>query len=279
MPGTQRSTSRTRRMVTSFGVGLALFLVLAAATAACMSDDNSNRGQGGGINVQVTARSGGDGEGATAVLATFTPVPPDFTPEAIQTRSAYQTAGALTATAQGAITATAPPATTFDPNIPTPTGSPTTLIIPPGAGFSTSAGIAPGAIGSYNWYDMRFNRGAEITAPYVILPDGGANWATSTQGRLEIGDSPYAVQSAEIKFYAFDGNVAIPTDQAGNPGDTPAFYPQQPPLRQFAIQGADVVFTPDVGPGRYLLNIRVNWSTPTGLNPLWTEYVFIVDVL
>jgi hypothetical protein len=271
VPGTQRG-------FTTFGVGLALFLLIGGVFAACMSDDN-DPGDSGDLDVQITASSG-DEDDPTPMLATFTPVPPNFTPEAVQTRSYLQTAGALTATAQAQVTSTAPPASTFDPNIPTPTGSvAVNQIIPPGAGLATSGGIAPGSIGSYNWYDLRFNRGAEVTAPYVILPEGGADWASGTQARLEVGASPYAVTGAEIKLYIFDQNVAIPTDQSGNPGDTPAFYPQTGPVRQLTVQGADILFTPEVSPGRYIVEMRVDWSTPVGLNPLWTQYIFIVDVV
>ena len=57
--------------------------------AACMSDD-SDPGDSGDINVQITANSGGNEDDPITVLATFTPVPPNFTPEALQTRSALQ---------------------------------------------------------------------------------------------------------------------------------------------------------------------------------------------
>jgi hypothetical protein len=277
VPASRQPASRSQRVYTPFGLVLALVLFIGAFTAACMGDDD-DPGDSGDLNAQISPASGDDDD-ATPVLATFTPVPPNFTPEVVQTRSALETAAALTATIQAQTTATAPPAVTFDPNIPTPTGTPGNLIIPPGAGLATSGGIAPGSIGSYNWYDLRFNRGAEVQAPYVILPAGGATWAGGTLARLEVGESPYAVQSAEVKLFVMDQNVAIPTDQSGTPGDTPAFYPQTPPVRQLTIEGADIAFTPEVSPGRYIVQVRANWSTPVGLNPLWTEYIFIVDVV
>lgn len=277
VPGRLENGSRARRGAASVGIALALFLVAAAFTAACLGDDRP--GESGDINVRVTAnRSGDDTDDSTPVLATFTPVPPDFTPEAVRTRSALQTAAALTATAQAQVTATAPPSVTVNP-FPVTGTIPLNTIIPPNVGLITSGGAAPSALGSYNWYDLRFNRGAEVTAPYVLLPDGGAQWAGGTEARLEVASSPYAVMSAEIKFFVFDQNVAIPTDQSGKPGDRPAFYAQTAPVRQLSLQGPDIRFTPEVGPGRYIVDMRVNWSTPTGLNPLWTQYIFIVDVV
>ncbi len=284
VPGRHRDGSsvgqpRWGRVLASVGAGAALLLVVGAITAACMGDDNKN--DSGKLDVVVTAGTGsGDDTKGTPVpiLATFTATPPDFTPEVIQTRSALQTAAAETAEAR--TTATPPPAVT--PNQAAPTGTiPAGALSPPTASLLTSAGSAPGSIGSYNWADMRLNAGANVTAPYVILPESGAQWATSTEARLEVTDSDLPVTGAEIKLYVFDQNVAIPTDQQGNAGDTPAFYPQTNPTRQFTIQGQDILFTPEVPPGRYVVDMRVNWSTPTGmgLEPLWTQYIFLVDVV
>lgn len=280
MPETEHLESRLRRVVTMAGIGLAGLLLVGAMTSACMGDDNDDRGDSGDLNVKVTAGSGGNDDEPTAVLATFTPVPPNFTPEALQTRVALQTAAAETAAAQPSVPATAPPEVTIDPNIPTPTGTVAgDLIIPAGANLVTSGGVAPGSIGSFNWFDPRFNKGAEITAPYVLLPETGVSWATGTSARLEIGESPYAVTGATITIYPFEGNTAIPTDQSGTPGDTPAFYPQTPPTRQVTLEGADIAITPEVPAGRYIVEMRVNWSTPEGLNQLWTQYIFLVDVV
>jgi hypothetical protein len=63
-------------------------------------------------------------------------------------------------------------------------------------------------------------------------------------------------------------------------GDTPAFFPQLPPVRTATLPAGEPVLTPDVPPDRYLLLVRINWETPAGLpDPLFTEYLYIVDVL
>jgi len=269
---------RFTRVFVPFGVGLALFCLAIAVTAACLGGDDKPEATHPPLHATVPGASTPGDVSHTPVLATFTPVPPNFTPEVVQTRSALQTAAALTATVQAQTTSTAPPAVTINPNTPAAT-RPANSITPPNANLSTSAGAAPSSIGSYNWFEPAINAGAQVTAPYILLPDSGASWATGTNATLTVENSPYALLQAEVKIYTFDGNVAIPTDQSGNPGTTPAFYPQQAPARAFNVLGPDVSFTPEVPPGRYIVDIRVNWSTPTGLDQLYTEYIFTMDVV
>jgi hypothetical protein len=243
----------------------AVALLALGAVAACGGDEGADRTN--------------PNPGPTFTIATFTPVPPDFTPEAFQTSQAQQTAFAQTATAQPPVTATIPPSVTIQPD-PNVTPAAENEIRPPDAVLRTVGGDALGSIGSYNWFNPTLQSGAEITAPYVPLPDAVASWATGTAGRIDVPNSPFAVVSAGVTIYTARENTAIPTDLQGNPSDELAFYPQQAPVQQMTVQDPSLSITPAVEPGEYIMSVTINWQTPQNLpSPLYTQYVYLVTVI
>ncbi len=239
----------------------AVVLLLVAVVAACGGDD--------------------DDEGVVPVMSTFTPVPPDFTPEAAQTRSARETAFSQTQTAQPNVTATPPSGS--------PQGSPVqgtpraTLapgeVRPPDAILRTPSGDTFGAVGSWNFYYADTDTGAKVDAPYVPLPDDAVNWPSGTTAQIEVPNSPYAVRSAAIDFYTYDENVALPQTTAGVPTGEIAFFPQTPPSQQAQIPGPTISVTIDLPPGDYLVSSRINWDAPaTTEGELFTQYVYVIRV-
>jgi hypothetical protein len=217
-------------------------------------------------------------------MSTFTPVPPDFTPEVIQTQSARQTEAAQVSPEASNATPTAPPAITPNGSAVTPNGSPVATtqpgeIRPPDAIFRSNSGQAAGAIGNSNFVDPATETGATISAPYVPLPDGAAGWPVNSEARIEVPNSPYAVRSAMVEIYSFDENVARPQNPDGSTTGELAFYPQTQPAQQVPVVGASIVLTPDVDPGNYLVVARIVWDAPEAAgSEQFTQYVFVVRV-
>jgi hypothetical protein len=246
-------------------------LLLIGAAAACGGDDDD------------------DTAGDRAVMSTFTPVPPDFTPEVIQTRSAQETAYSATQTAEPNVTATAPAVT---PVVGTPDGSPVEgtpqataqpgEVRPPEALLRTPGGEVAGAIGSSNFLDPVLGSGASIEAPYVPLPSGAVSWATGSTASIHVPNSPYPVQSATVEIYSFDENVARPTQPDGTPTGELAFFPQTEPSQEFSIDGATLNLVTDVPAGNYIVSARIIWGAPPEIvaqfEEQFTQYVFVVRV-
>lgn len=225
---------------------------------------------------------GGDSSTPTPfyVIETFTPTPPDHTPEALITRAAQQTASAQTATAQP----------TRDPSAPTPLpgtpGATRTIpsgseIRPPDLILRTSFGETWAAVGSFNWCSVALGTCADIQTGYIILETDTLFWAIGDEGTIEVPDTPFPALSAEVGLYLHDQNVVIPQDVTGQIiGDKPAFVPLIAPAQFETVTGAGGwSFTPDVPPGKYILSVNISWTQPEGAPlPLHTEYAFIVEV-
>lgn len=262
------------RLLRGAGLSLAVILLLLAAVAACGSDEGSGD--------DATAVSGSPtrgNDGPDVVMSTFTPTPPDHTPEAVQTADALRTQQASSPTAG----TTTPSDGSPQPGEPTPTPAPNEVRSPE-VRLVTAAGDLVGAIGSFNWYDAELDSGGKFDVPYVFLPNGTVDWPQGTTARLEVPDSPYAVRSATISIYTFDDNVAIPTNEQGNPiTGGYAFLPQQDPLQREELTGATIETGVDVPPGNYIVEARVVWDGPAeveqSIGELYTQYVFVVTVL
>lgn len=248
----------------------AVVILLVAAVAAC----------GGGDD-------GGPGPD-NVVMSTFTPVPPDFTPEALRTRSARETAFAATGTAQGETTPTPPAAGTPDASVPAE-GSPRATarpgeIRPPDAILRTASGDTLGSLGSSNYLDPETQTGAFFEAPYVPLPGNAVTWVNGATARIDVPNSPYAVASATIELYTYDENVALPTRPDGSTTGEIAFFRQTEPSQQVQINGADLTATADVPPGDYIVSARLTWDAPpvavgdTGVQEQFTQYVYVIKV-
>lgn len=251
-------------------------LLLALVAVACGGDDDDDGD--GGENASVTA----DGEGTPGrggpevIMSTFTPVPPDFTPEVMQTAAAQQTAYAQTATAQPATTATPPPAVS-PPSGPVAT-VPGNQIQPPDVFLQTPGGRVAGSKGSYNWYEIDLDTGAEVRAPYIVLDQGSMLWASGTGGELDVPDADFPVGSVRIEFFDYETNVAIPQNPDGTVmGDDLAFFQQNPAVRSLDAPGPTVSFQPEVPSGTYIILATVNWQNDLGL-PLQSTYAFAVQV-
>jgi hypothetical protein len=242
-------------------------VVALVAAVACGVDEGSDEPTPAGQRTMVISQ------------ATFTPVPPNFTPEALQTRAALQTAYWQTATAQPSVAATAPPNVTM-PSGPVATAAPNE-IRPPDALLRTAAGEVLGSIGSFNWVSLELQAGGNISVPYVFVTESGTTLATGTSAQLVVPSSSFAVTGAGIALYNLDTNMVIPTDQSGQPiGTEPAFFPQESPVWEQRVEGANITIAPQAPPGRYILSVRVDFQTPDGLpDPLFTQYVFAVNVI
>lgn len=254
----------SRRWVLIVSSTLTISFVLAACGVA---------GVGGSENTEPTPTETPDWW-----IATFTPVPPDYTPEALQTRAAQQTAWSQTATAAPPTTATPPPpVATQQSNRPTPAPG---EIRPPDLILAATGGQVIGDAGSFNFCSEESNTCADVQAPWVALSGNGVSWATGTPARFTVPSTPYAVQSADVSVYPYDGNVVIPTDGQGNVSDKYAFIAQTPPADRQSIPGPDLLLNSNLTPGFYIIEMRVNWVTPEGVaRPMFTQYVFVVEVV
>ncbi|HYI15028.1 MAG TPA: hypothetical protein VEX37_06535 [Thermomicrobiales bacterium] len=236
----------------------AVVLLLVAVVAACGGSDD-------------------DDGGVVPVMSTFTPVPPDYTPEAAQTRAAHETAFSETQTAQPDVTATPPSGSPVE-GTPRATLAPGE-VRPPDAILRTPSGDTFGVIGSWNFYYADTDTGAKVDAPYVPLPGDAVNWPNGTTAQIEVPNSPYAVRSAAIDFYTYDDNVALPQTTDGVPTGEIAFFPQTPPSQQAQIPGPTVSVAVDLPPGDYLVSSRIDWDAPaTTEGELFTQYVYVIRV-
>ena len=261
---------RTSVLHTTLGVGAVALLVL-AIVAACGGNKNKGIILGTRTNNPASPQ---------VVRATFTATIEGATPPREQTKAAVIAAATQTA-------ASGPPAspTQAGPIVTTATATiPANAVRPPSAQLSTSSGTADGAIGNFNYYDPAKDTGYQGTQPYVQLPDSGAQLASGLSARVTISTSPYAVESADVKIYTYEHNTAIPQDASGNIiGKTLAFFPQTDATQTLTLTGADLTFTPNVPPGRYIVSIDVHWLVPDSLpslkGVLHTQYVFNLEVL
>lgn len=244
---------------TIFGVS-ALTIVLLVAGVACMGDDGPRRGP-------------------TFTISTFTPTPPDHTPEALVTRDAQATAWSQTATAAPAVTATPPGATTEPGAGQTPVGD--DEIRPPDLILTTDGGQTRASVGSFNWCSSVMNQCADIRAGYVVLNEASGSWSAGTAGTITTPNTEFPPQNAEAMLYVHDDNAAIPQDETGTIiGSDLAFVPMTAPMQIETFSGTDMTMTPTVAPGKYILVVQVNWETPAGVSrPLHTQYAFVVEIL
>jgi hypothetical protein len=259
-PGAARVTRLTLRPWRAFS-GIAIVTML---LAACGGDEGA-----------VTATPTTQGV-MNVVIATMTPVPPDYTPEIVQTQAAEQTAAAQTATA-------APP-TTPTPDVgSTPGGSsqiPEGAMRPAELLMIATGGQVSGDFGSYVWCDEPTNTCAEIRAPWVDLSGNGISWGKETTARFTAPNSPYALVSATVSIYTYDGNIVIPTSGTGSTADHYAFVAQTDPLYQQSHNGPEILLNVSLNPGFHIIEVAVNWQTPQGLpKPLTTQYAFVVEVV
>lgn len=234
----------------------------------------------------VGAGDSGDDSTPGWVMATFTPVPPDFTPEAIQTRAAAQAAATETAAVEPETSGT--PATTEGG---TPAASTSCVaerqlneIRPPDVYVTANGARACGNPGAYIWFDPDLGQGADVQPQQGVgVPEAGVRSSTGSSISLVASESPYAIESAVVSLFVYDENIAIPQDESGRIiSETPVFVPRSEPVWSTNIEEGDITFTPDVEPGRYLLAARVNWDAPTEVEqayePLYTSYLFEVTV-
>jgi hypothetical protein len=263
----------------------ALLLLAVSVAVACGGDDDEP--EGGDVDVETTDTTDASPEGTDdeieVVMSTFTPTPPDNTPESVRERERQQTAFAETQTAQPQTTATQPPDVTINPNTPVAT-IPSNAVRPPELVMGTSAGQQSGTIGSMNWYDPVRNAGYNGDTPYVQMPTGNLDWASDTEASFTVPESPYAVRSTQINVFVYDDNVAIPQNSQGQVIGDYVFARQTDPVDQEQIEGATISINPDLEPGNYIIEAVVTWDGPPELEAqyneaLFTQYVFVVTVI
>lgn len=265
------SGTRGRLRLAAWLVAAATLLALVAVACGGGGDDDEGTPGASTDPNGTPTRSGPE-----VVMSTFTPVPPDYTPEIMQTAAAQQTAYQQTATLQPQVTATVPPA------VNTPSGPVATVpgnqVQPPDVFLQTPGGRLQGSKGSYNWYDIELDTGAEVRAPYVILDQGSVLWASGTGGEIVVPDAAYPVQSVNVGFFDYETNVAIPQNTDGTlVGQDYAFYQQNPAVRSFDAQGPTVAFQPEVPSGTYIILVTVVWQNDFNL-PLQSTYAYVVQV-
>jgi hypothetical protein len=247
------------------------------------------------VSIAVACGGSGDSSKPTAtpaathemVIATFTPVPPNFTPEVVQTRAAQKTAYIQTATAQPPASPTAP-GTNATPNTDAAACRPdagNNELRPPDLLLNSSGGTQCGSVVSWNWYDAQNDRGANVQAPQgAPISESVLNTAAGEPMTMTVPASPYAVENARIDVYTVDGNVAMPRDAQGQsiPGLSLVFVPQTAPAWNTNIQGSNISFTPQLAPGQYIVAVRIDWAGPADVEaanqPLYTAYTFVIQV-
>jgi hypothetical protein len=267
------STARAGLLRSAAGVTAVALLVL-AIVAACGGSKDKPKGMILGTRVSSPNAS------PQVSRATFTPTIEGATPPSELTKTALIGAATQTAAAGGS-----PVSPTAQPNLPT---TPTATLAPneirpPSAQMSTASGIADGAVGSYNYGDPSKYTGAQITAPYVQLPDSGGQLPSGATLTISVSGSLYPVESGDMEIYDYEHNTAVPQDATGKViGTTLAFFKQTDPKQTQTVTGSNLTFTPDVSPGRYIVSVRVHWLTPDTLpqfkGVLFTQYVFNLEV-
>jgi hypothetical protein len=270
---TGRGGTRAGLLRGTFGVAAATLLVL-AVVAACGGSKDKPKG------MILGTRASSPNASPNVSRATFTPTIEGATPPREQTKEVLIQAATQTAAAGGPVS---PTTQSNVPTTPTATLAPNE-IRPPSAQMSTASGIADGAVGSYNYGDPSKYTGADITVPYVQLPDSGGQLPSGATLTISVSGSLYPVESGDMEIYDYEHNTAVPQDASGKViGTTLAFFRQTDPKQTQTVNGANLTFTPEVSPGRYIVSVKVHWLAPDTLpqfkGVLYTQYVFNLEVL
>jgi Tol biopolymer transport system component len=153
---------------------------------------------------------------------------------------------------------------------------------PPAVTLATESGSVQPSIGSYNWYSPEQRLGADVSVPYVILPEDAASAPTGSGVRFDVSANPFAVESIHVEMYTYADNWVIPDPHDDRPsGDiSPAFIPQTVPTQQLDLGVASPEFVPSVPAGRYIVSVTVVWQSPAELpEPLEVQYVYLLDIV
>lgn len=228
-------------------------------------------------------------EGGRVVMATFTPVPPNWTPEADPTIEAARTqvAEMQTATAS-APTPTAgptqpvePPTGNEDVIFPTPPGG-AGAVYPPTSVLVTTAGrYIEATVGSYNWFEQSTQGGGSFNAPWIELTDASVVAVAGDVAILRFDAEAPEPETTKIEVYTVEGNTAIPTTVDGQSTDKPAFLRQADPVLSTTSEEVSPSFSLDVAPGNYFVLATVTWPMVPGVEEYgdqMTQYLYRVTV-
>jgi hypothetical protein len=266
-------TARAGLLRGAVGVTAVALLAL-ALVAACGGGKEKPKG------MILGTRASSPNASPNVSRATFTATVEGATPPSELTKTALIGAATQTAAAGGSVAPTQRPS---GPTTPTATLAPNE-IRPPSAQMSTASGIADGAVGSYNYGDPSKYTGYQSTVPHVQLPDSGGQLPSGATLTISVSGSLYPVEAGDMEIYDYEHNTAVPQDAQGNVmGTTLAFFRQTDPEQTQTVNGANLTFTPNVSPGKYIVSVKVHWLAPDTLpqfkGVLYTQYVFNLEVL
>lgn len=249
----------------------------------------------GGSGKKADPANGGGVSNITS--ATFTPVPPGYTPPPNPTTAALKTriAEGQTATADARASQTASPdgsaASPASPSLtgvggriifPTPPSSGPNVIYPPASVLQVGDRYVGATIGSFNWVDKASGKGGGGVAPWIDLSEESLIAVPSETATLRFADGAPTPVTTKIEVFAYNGNVAIPTLSNGQPAERPAFVRQTDPLSSSIVQGADPSFAIQLQPGDYIAVATVTWPDVPGADPQYgaqsTQYAYRITV-
>jgi TolB protein len=155
-------------------------------------------------------------------------------------------------------------------------------IRPPAVNLATESGSVQPSLGSYNWYSPEQRMGADISMPYVLLPEDAASIPAGSGVWFDVPASPFAVESIQVELYTYADNWVIPDPHDDLPSGEipPAFIPQTVPAQQLELSVASPEFVPSVAAGRYIVSVTVVWQSPSELpEPPEAQYVYLLDIV
>lgn len=205
-------------------------------------------------------------------METFTPRPAIETPSVVTEQTVVVASPTL-----GTVTPDRP-------REPTPTAGPNE-IRPPELLLVTPAGQSVGIVAANAWYDPETETfsGFEF-AGRVILAIDPIEWPSDSEATFDLLDSPYPPGTTEIAIYAYDQNIATPTNSQGQVmGTDPAFVRQTDPVTELELQGEPLTLSNPVPGGKYIVDVAIHWPLPPDIaeqlpEEAMTRYVFVVGV-
>ncbi len=238
--------------------------------AACGGGGDGD--DGGAATVTRSADGTPDSTDPPVVMSTFTPQPATPTPGASPTGG--------TATPEGTPGATTTPSQPA-PGEPTPTQAPNEIRAPL-VTLRSANGSSLGWVSEFTWYDPELESiGGIFAPPYSTLPPESMQLLVAPDESIElsVADSPFPVTAMSIDLYPAEENIAIPTDPAGNPLTTTfAFVPQTEPVLSDSFTSAPASVANDLPLGRYIAEIRVDWTLPADVAAQVQRPVYVICI-
>ncbi len=200
------------------------------------------------------------------------------------TRSTAMTSGLVMETLTPRSAFATPTVTPQGPRESTPTAGPNE-IRPPEMVLVTPAGQSIGIVAANAWHDPETDTfsGFEF-AGRVILAIDPIEWPSDSEATFDLLDSPYPPGTTRIAIYAYEENIATPTNSQGQVmGTDPAFVKQTDPVAELDLHGEPLTLSAPVPSGKYIVDVTIHWPVPPDIaerlpEEAMTQYVFVVVV-